>query len=81
MNPSQGNRVRVALAAMLLASEGLEDDKGPVLKGCKLFGAEPVDGHASPCGRNDQCPCGSGKKFKKCCRKPHKGEWAKEQTN
>jgi hypothetical protein len=19
------------------------------------------------CGRNDPCPCGSGKKFKKCC--------------
>ncbi|MGE3819370.1 MAG: SEC-C metal-binding domain-containing protein [Isosphaeraceae bacterium] len=22
---------------------------------------------ASPLGRNDPCPCGSGKKFKKCC--------------
>ncbi len=22
---------------------------------------------ASPIGRNDPCPCGSGKKFKKCC--------------
>jgi len=21
-------------------------------------------------GRNDSCPCGSGKKFKKCCEKP-----------
>ena len=21
-------------------------------------------------GRNDLCPCGSGKKFKKCCQKP-----------
>jgi uncharacterized protein YecA (UPF0149 family) len=21
-------------------------------------------------GRNDPCPCGSGKKFKKCCGKP-----------
>ena len=20
------------------------------------------------CGRNDVCPCGSGKKFKKCCK-------------
>ncbi|MGB0911339.1 MAG: SEC-C metal-binding domain-containing protein, partial [Nitrospirales bacterium] len=20
-------------------------------------------------GRNDQCPCGSGKKYKKCCGK------------
>ncbi|MCB1903860.1 MAG: SEC-C domain-containing protein, partial [Gammaproteobacteria bacterium] len=24
--------------------------------------------HAGPkVGRNDPCPCGSGKKFKKCC--------------
>ncbi|TWT43988.1 hypothetical protein RAS1_03920 [Phycisphaerae bacterium RAS1] len=22
---------------------------------------------ARPIGRNDACPCGSGKKFKKCC--------------
>jgi preprotein translocase subunit SecA len=22
-------------------------------------------------GRNDPCPCGSGKKYKKCCGKPH----------
>ena len=34
-----------------------------------------IDGHAPPVstvktqsiGRNDPCPCGSGKKFKKCC--------------
>ena len=26
---------------------------------------KPVD--ASPVGRNDPCPCGSGKKYKKCC--------------
>jgi len=27
---------------------------------------EPIKGSASP-GRNDPCPCGSGKKYKKCC--------------
>jgi len=26
---------------------------------------KPTD--ASPVGRNDPCPCGSGKKYKKCC--------------
>ena len=26
-----------------------------------------IDGTFPPIGRNDQCPCGSGKKFKKCC--------------
>ena len=25
---------------------------------------------ASPVGRNDPCPCGSGKKYKKCCLGP-----------
>lgn len=29
---------------------------------------EPIRAPAKP-GRNDQCPCGSGKKYKKCCGK------------
>ncbi|MBH2042097.1 MAG: SEC-C domain-containing protein [Comamonadaceae bacterium] len=28
---------------------------------------ETVKHAAAPPGRNDLCPCGSGKKFKKCC--------------
>lgn len=31
-----------------------------------LPGREPARAVAKP-GRNDPCPCGSGKKFKKCC--------------
>jgi hypothetical protein len=27
----------------------------------------PIRSGAAPIGRNDPCPCGSGKKFKKCC--------------
>jgi SEC-C motif-containing protein len=27
----------------------------------------PKSGRISKTGRNDMCPCGSGKKFKKCC--------------
>ncbi|CCG87416.1 YchJ family protein [Erwinia piriflorinigrans] len=26
-----------------------------------------IDGTFPPTGRNDRCPCGSGKKYKKCC--------------
>ena len=26
--------------------------------------------HAKKVGRNDPCPCGSGKKYKKCCGGP-----------
>jgi hypothetical protein len=31
---------------------------------------EPFKHRAHKTGRNDPCPCGSGKKFKKCCGKP-----------
>lgn len=27
-----------------------------------------VEAHWGDVGRNDPCPCGSGKKFKKCCQ-------------
>lgn len=27
---------------------------------------QPIEAEAQP-GRNDPCPCGSGKKYKKCC--------------
>ena len=27
---------------------------------------DPIKGERAP-GRNDPCPCGSGKKYKKCC--------------
>ena len=29
----------------------------------------PLPNRVSKAGRNDPCPCGSGKKFKKCCGK------------
>ena len=29
---------------------------------------EPIKGGEAP-GRNDPCPCGSGKKYKQCCGK------------
>ena len=31
--------------------------------------AQPVKRHVDKIGRNDVCPCGSGKKYKKCCGK------------
>lgn len=32
-----------------------------------VYGKEPVKREGPKVGRNDACPCGSGKKFKKCC--------------
>jgi len=34
----------------------------------------PIVEHASKTGRNDPCPCGSGRKYKKCCGDPAKGQ-------
>jgi preprotein translocase subunit SecA len=30
-------------------------------------GAEPIRNRGRKVGRNDPCPCGSGKKYKRCC--------------
>lgn len=34
-----------------------------------VYGQEPYRREAPKVGRNDVCPCGSGKKYKKCCGK------------
>jgi hypothetical protein len=34
-----------------------------------FYPAGPVVSGAVKTGRNDPCPCGSGKKFKRCCKK------------
>jgi len=37
----------------------------------KQLARKPVSpGGIGRVGRNEKCPCGSGKKFKKCCLKP-----------
>ena len=33
----------------------------------KMVGEEPIQREAPKVGRNDPCPCGSGKKYKRCC--------------
>ena len=35
----------------------------------KIFGPKPERREEPKVGRNEVCPCGSGKKFKKCCMK------------
>ena len=35
----------------------------------KIVGLKPVVREGPRVGRNDPCPCGSGKKYKKCCGK------------
>jgi preprotein translocase subunit SecA len=35
--------------------------------GAQKESSEPVKRKGPQIGRNDPCPCGSGKKYKKCC--------------
>ncbi len=49
-----------------------EPDFGPRLAAGNdggYSGPQPIRREQPPVGRNDPCPCGSGKKFKKCCLK------------
>ena len=42
-----------------------DDDKKPV----HIKDEKQKTGYRKKIGRNEQCPCGSGKKYKKCCGK------------
>jgi SWIM/SEC-C metal-binding protein len=54
---------------------GIEEDQPEDLSDVDFL-LRALDGHPSAhreaprTGRNDPCPCGSGKKFKKCCAAP-----------
>ena len=39
----------------------------------ELVGEKPIVREEPKIGRNDPCPCGSGKKYKKCCGRELKG--------
>ena len=49
--------MRIKYATKEAAIEGTQSDKKP----------EPIRYQAQRVGRNDPCPCNSGKKFKSCC--------------
>ena len=44
-----------------------DDDSDPAATSRYWAAAEPIRNPLRDVGRNDPCPCGSGKKFKKCC--------------
>jgi hypothetical protein len=45
-----------------------EDDWSDLLEKAPLWQSEPtIQDRTARVGRNDPCPCGSGKKYKKCC--------------
>jgi hypothetical protein len=46
---------------------GKAQEQGPMKKGLRGSSVVPFRREASKVGRNDPCPCGSGKKYKTCC--------------
>ena len=44
-------------------------DKEPIHRQSNYQKAKPATNNSAKVGRNDPCPCGSGKKYKQCCGK------------
>ncbi|MBX3438861.1 MAG: SEC-C domain-containing protein [Planctomycetaceae bacterium] len=51
-----------APAAEAYAGEDVQTEPGQ-----QVQTIDPIRNRESKVGRNDPCPCGSGKKYKKCC--------------
>ncbi|MCX5710522.1 MAG: SEC-C metal-binding domain-containing protein [Candidatus Omnitrophica bacterium] len=47
------------------AAQAAQEDESPIIH--SRVAPKPVQLSGPKVGRNDPCPCGSGKKFKKCC--------------
>ncbi len=56
------------------AQRGLEELPYELPKETPITPPIPIVEHSPKTGRNDPCPCGSGKKYKKCCGNPAKGQ-------
>jgi preprotein translocase subunit SecA len=50
-----------------LKTDGASDSNQPKNQSLEEIKAKPRDAVGRKIGRNDPCPCGSGKKYKKCC--------------
>jgi len=58
----------------LQSLESLEQEAPDRADQPRLTRTAPIVEHAPRIGRNDPCPCGSGRKYKKCCGNPAKGQ-------
>jgi len=64
ISPEQREEVRAHMAAGLLGAYRYFREHGQAVASAHT--SEPRRS-STKVGRNDQCPCGSGKKYKKCC--------------
>lgn len=76
MKESVQNEILRLVSAIGVGAFVKEEEKAKeiVKKAVEIGGGEneaptPEPAHSDKTGRNDMCPCGSGKKYKKCCGK------------
>ncbi len=50
-----------------LTGSSAAEASNPIVEGSKRGKTQPIRREGPKVGRNDPCPCGSGKKYKKCC--------------
>jgi preprotein translocase subunit SecA len=71
MRPVMMNEYKPELARPVPAAGGEPPDEAPAgplgLQSAERPKSKPVINQSPKVGRNDPCPCGSGKKYKKCC--------------
>ncbi|MCG3174488.1 MAG: Protein translocase subunit SecA [Myxococcota bacterium] len=61
--PANVQQIRLTPRSASRSAAGREEDGG----GAPAGGGVPVKNLGRKIGRNEDCPCGSGKKYKKCC--------------
>lgn len=64
LNEAENMLKRVYLSTV---AEALKEKKNPVHEKVICRGKTYIVPKETKIGRNDLCPCGSGKKYKKCC--------------
>jgi preprotein translocase subunit SecA len=70
LQPAKPDRFQGVFSSLPKELSHPESDKFQATSDIKRPSAvKPVQSHQPKVGRNDPCPCGSGKKYKKCCSK------------
>ena len=54
-------------AYIQVVADALDVKKNPVCEKVVYRGNKPYEKKEAKTGRNELCPCGSGKKYKRCC--------------
>ena len=67
MEPISREEQQAQLERQQAAAQRAQQQAGAAASGSGLAAIETVVRQTQKVGRNDPCPCGSGRKFKKCC--------------